>query len=323
MQKRRQVCTTDGKPDFDPSLFSVCHYLSLEEPLSQKKVAQELDLNESKVSRLAKQARRKRFLRLVFDPPVDWSLQERLRSRLSSRGVHTVVVAETAEAVGHAAARWFEKHAKSGQAIVLDGGKTVSRFVESLARNALENMEIVPICADPASYEASAYELMTRMAMKYPVKVKCQKLPFWRSQHLDKIHKRVRACARRASFIFLGTGPWKEPFTALRFVQHLGLDHRKLERKYHARVSAAVGYCAISSRGRHVRIEEIDARLPRSLEFNDLRRMAAGTRCKCVLLASGAEKCQAILAVLSAGVCNTLITDRDLATKLLGHLENP
>lgn len=323
MRKRGQVRNVDGNLDYDPSLFAVCHHLSLDEPHSQKEIARELNLHESKVSRLAKQARAQRFLRSVFAPPIDQRLQDQLRRSLLPRGVRKVLVAETAEAVGHTAARWFEKHARSGQGVVLDGGKTVGSFVESLARNVFENMEIVPICADPASYEASAYELMTRMAMKYPVKVKCQKLPFWRSRHLRSIHEQVRKRARRARFVFLGTGPWKDPFTALRFVEHLGLNHRTLERKYQARVCAAVGYCAVSSDGRHVPIKEIDERLPRSLEFGDLRRLAGGTRCNCVLLASGAEKCQAILAVLAAGVCNTLITDRDLASRLLARLKKP
>jgi DNA-binding transcriptional regulator LsrR (DeoR family) len=243
-----------------------------------------------------------------------------LEHRVAGFGVRRVEVVGCAHSVGHAAARFFEREAKSGQTLVLDGGKTVGAFVEALASHAFERMTIIPICADPASCEIAAYELVTRVAVKYPIAGTCEKLPYWHGPHLDEIHDRIRRRARKADFVILGAGPWQRHYTALDFVKHLGLDSEAIYAKYRGRVCGVVGYCAVARDGHHVTLKEIDERLPRSLDFDDLKRMAESNRCRCILVAAGARKVEAVTAVLAARVVNTLILDRRLATCLLTRL---
>src|SRR5262249_49496926 len=161
----------------------------------------------------------------------------------------------------------------------------------------------IPLAADPPSYVVSAYELMTRMAVKYPAQVRCEKLPYLQGALLNGIHRKVREKARSADFVFLGVGPWDRPFTALAFVRRLGEDPEQLGRKY-SEVACMCGYCALDRAGGHIPLREVEAKMPRALTFRQLRRLAGGDRCQVVLLAATLEKLDAVLTALRAGVCN-------------------
>lgn len=292
--------------------------LRYEEKRSEKEIAKALRVSNSTVSRYLNYARQIGLVHIAVSPRPNIALGKQLEGYVAGFGVSKVIVAGTSlPAVGQAAARLFEACGKRRVTAVLDGGLTLSSFVEALFPGVFEQVTIVPICADPASYPVSAYELMARMATKYPV-AHCMKLPHLKGKLLEPLHRSARKAAEQADFIFLGTGPWQGGFTALNFVRHLGLNPNRLRSKYR-RVAGVCGYCALDAAGKQIAMREVDRRLPRSLTFPQLRRMAS-SGCTVAVLAASGKKLKPLLAVLMARMCNTLILDEELATVLLDRV---
>ena len=305
----------------DAALYRACALYCDDPPMRQKEIATALGLSEKKVSALLNRARREGLVRHVFCPPaVDCELRG-LPERLHQAGVRKlIVVPDGIQSVGSAAARFFEEHGSDGTTVVLDGGKTVASFVHSLISNVFANLRIIPICADPASYAASAFELATHMAAKYPTGTVVDKIPFWPGGRLDRVANSICRRSRSARFVFLGAGPLEKGYTALDFVDHLGLPREGIQKKYRRKVQAFVGYCALDDSGHHRKIREIDRRLRRTLNFPDLQHLARRSHVHTVVLASGTRKADAVAAVLAARICNTLIIDQSLAGRLLKRL---
>jgi DNA-binding transcriptional regulator LsrR (DeoR family) len=303
--------------------LQVCE-LRYHKEMRQKDIAAKLNVSPATVTRDLEFALERKFVRFKLDPPHHLDLAHRLEEKLATEGIRRVIVAPVpwsnlghaaARNVGHAAARFFEAKASNGETVVLDGGHTVSSFVDSLAGGDFENLSIIPIAADPPSYEVSAYELMTRMAVKYRG-ARCQKLPFQTGALLDPSRFAIIEKAKKADFVFLGTGPWAVGNTALDFVSHLGLTPESI-RELHPTVACMCGYLGIDHHGRPVTLRaDVTSRLQRSLEFEDLVALSAGA-CHVVLLAATEQKAQAVISDIRARICNTLVLDEKLADALL------
>lgn len=286
------------------------------EHLSQKEIAKQLKISPASVSRLLRYGRDVGLVRVSICPPNHLQRARQLRTMLGKYGVRDIVVAGTARKhVGCAAAAYFETHGASGDIVVLDGGLTVGAFVDAFPTGVFRAMTLVPICADPPGYDASACELAARLSTKFSEPTR-KSIPQYRGrERLDKIYSEVVAIAHAARFVFLGTGPWRPGFTAMEFIEYLGLDPRKVrQRKRH--IVALCGYCAIDRDGRHVPLKPVDEKMPRSLQFEDLRALAQSDKCWVILLAHSDEKRDAVLSVMKARLCNTLIIDEELANAL-------
>jgi DNA-binding transcriptional regulator LsrR (DeoR family) len=299
-------------------LFRVCGMWSQEPELKNNEIARRLRIPAKRVTMLVQRAKSLGYIRRVFTPPARKQMEDELRERLAAIAVRRVfVVPGEAAGVGHAAARYFEARGRNRAGVVVDGGQTVAAFVQALRSFAFQRLTITPIAADPASYATSAFELTLRMAAKYPDRVRLNRLPSWSQGRLKELIERIQRDARSASFVFLGVGPWQQGFTALDFVEHLGLDAAQLYDKYRSEVVAAAAYCPLGANGGGVAIDEIDCRMPRSLSLSDLRTMAASAKKHVVMLAASAAKEQAVRSALRACACNTLIVDDRLAAALL------
>jgi DNA-binding transcriptional regulator LsrR (DeoR family) len=101
-------------------------------------------------------------------------------------------------------------------------------------------------------------------------------------------------------------------------MRHLGLDLDRIRATY-TQIACLSGYYPLDEHGGPIRMPELEERLPRTLRFEDLKALALGDRCRSILVAAGAEKARAVAGVVEAGLCNTLVADRDLALELL-HL---
>jgi DNA-binding transcriptional regulator LsrR (DeoR family) len=284
--------------------------------LKQNEIAARLGISQSTVTRDLEFALDRGFVRMTLHPPPDLETAQALQKILVTEGIRRVVLIRgSASSVGQAAARFFEEHAQNQATVVLDGGWTVSFFVESLGGGEFEGCSIVPIAADPPSYEISAYDLITRMAVKFRGSVTA-KLPHLRGSFLDESRAAIVEKAKRANFVFLGTGPLVPGNTALDFVQHLGLSPEEV-RTCHPNVACMCGYLAFDEAGRPIPLyEKLTDRLQRALEFDDLVTLAAGD-CHVVLLASSEAKLPAVMSVIKARICNTLIVNDDLGAALL------
>jgi DNA-binding transcriptional regulator LsrR (DeoR family) len=282
-------------------------------------IAKELKCSAATVGREINFALERKYVRITLHPPFELSIGQELEWLLEPRGIrHVIVTNGSARDVGHAAARFFEEAAHDHATIVLDGGHTVSHFVESLAGGDFEGFRIIPVASDPPSYEVSAYELMTRMAVKYRG-ARCEKLPYLRGEVLDKSRERIIEEARNADFVFLGTGSLEPGNTALEFVVHLGLSPAEVHAA-HPNVECMCGYLAIDECGQSVALAPaLASRLQRALEFEDLIELARSD-CRVVLLASSEKKIQAVVTVLRAGLCNVLVINDELGASLVKQL---
>lgn len=296
--------------------------LYCEQDLKMKEIAKKLGCSAGKVTKLIQLAHHIGLLRTTVHPPEDLALSARLVESLQHAEVSlrsVIVAVGRYGSVGQYAAHHFERSGRSGCTVVLDGGQTVADFVASLAQDRFRNMTLVPISADPPSYDASAYELVTRMAMKLPTGVRCAKLPHFRGKRLEAVHQGVQARASQADFVFLGAGPWKKRFTALDFVYHLGLEPSTIRARY-PHVACACGYHALDNDGREVAMPEIDQLMPRALTFEALQERARSPVCQVVLLAASRKKAKTVQVVLRARLCNTLIVDEELAVDLIKRI---
>jgi DNA-binding transcriptional regulator LsrR (DeoR family) len=288
--------------------------------VSQKQIADRLGVHPSTVSRLLAEARSRGLVHFTLCPPLDLDLARQLREHLDGSTVREALVSPPGRtAVAMSAARYFEQVVgRSNMTIVLDGGFTVRDFVDGLKPGLYQRVTIAPIASDPPSYDVGAYELMTRLSIKYPVHVCCLKPPLRLDPVLQADHEAVRRAAADADVVVLGAGPLLPRFSALEFMRHLGLDLDHIRSAY-TRIACLSGYYPMDEHGRPVRMPELEDRLPRTLRFDDLKAMAGGGRCRSILMAAGAEKARAVAGVIEAGLCNTLLADRDLALELL-HL---
>src|SRR5262249_16469367 len=102
------------------------------------------------------------------------------------------------------------------------------------------------------------------------------------------------------------------------------IDPDRLCREY-SEVVAVCGYCALKASGDPVHIPQIDrTRMPRALDFDDIRLLARSSTSKVVVVLAGAEKLDALLAVLNPGMVTTIVIAEGLAASLLERLhENP
>ena len=191
------------------------------------------------------------------------------------------------KAVGQTAARYFEELARPGCTVVLDGGYTISEFVDALSMGTLSQATIIPVATDPPSYNVSAFELMTRMAGRIEQST-CLKLPYASSEFLEPFFAKARAAAQHADFVFIGAGPWSHGFTALEFLGHLGADPTVLKNKIR-QIVAVSAYHPIDGAGQRVTIPMLDT-LRYALDFNDFQILARSQESHVCLLAAGAQK---------------------------------
>ncbi len=284
--------------------------------LPQKEVARQLGVSPATVSRLLQSARDEGIVRITIHPPLDIDLSQRLQQKLAPLGVrHVCVAGEGQSSVGQAAARFFDANIEPGATVVVDGGRTIERFVDALPSGGVAGLTVIPIATDPPSYSVSAYELMTRLASKFDRAVK-RKLPYSLHKQLDQIYDECRAAARQADIVLLGCGPWASGYTALDFLHHLGFDPSEAARR-HPHVVGVCAYQPLSATGELVVAPEIHDSMRHALTGADLQELSEDADRAVCLLAAGAAKRDAVRGVIAARMCNALFVDCELAEALL------
>jgi len=293
----------------------------LSEGKSQVEIARVLGKAPATINRRKQDAVACGVLRLAFHPPRIVALEFELTRLLAPFGVRSVLV--FADHVAAGAARFFEEAIRDRKlsTVVLDGGRTISCFVDFLADALLTPLRVLPLCADPPSYLASAYESMTRLKTMFPHLVECEKLPHLVTPVLRQEHRRIQQVAARADIVLLGCGPWEADFTASEFVRNLGMVPSRIRNKF-KNVSSVCGYCALTDCGVHVPLAEVDVLMPRSLSFTAIRALARQRDKHVVLLAGTATKTHAVMDAVRGRMPNTLILDENLAGSLCNHAKN-
>ena len=297
-----------------PMLLGLCELVCTGR-LHLQDAAMKLGISLPKASRLKREAEDLNILCTKYYPPQEAILEAKLQGYLRRYGFCEVRVCKAS--VPQMAARYFEENVESGHTVILDGGSTVRDFVDSLRGESAGNLRVVPICADPPSYEASSHELSVVMAAKYQSLRYRVRVPYSLSSGLRRDQRMAEQIARKADFVFLGVGPWRRKFTALEFVRHLGYDPETL-RQRHRNVKAVCGYYGIDGGGNQVFLKGIDDVMPRALPFGELLNLARKEKnTRVVLLARSRAKVAAVKCAIRARIANRLIVDEDIAISLL------
>jgi DNA-binding transcriptional regulator LsrR (DeoR family) len=305
------------------------HY---EDGLKQKEIVRKLNeiarkayITRFKVCRLLKVARKRKWFRLsVIGLPAE-STTERLGTRLREEfAIKDLVVNGQSRAdAGRAAAMYFHDYSRDRTTVVLDGGRSISAFVDSLRVGTRVGLTLIPFCADPATDPLSADEMVTRMALKYCDDVQWKRLPQQPGgPYHSNIMKEIRLVARGAGFVLLGVNGFEreEDFGAFPWIPHMGYRTRDVKKESKG-VVAICGNLGIDEHGKRASLGEIEKRMTWALDFDDLVHLAARRSCIVAVLAAGAKKAKAMSCVLKARIVNTLVIDEALARELLRHLD--
>lgn len=305
--------TTDSLTD--ESLFKLAKFIYVE-GRSQKEAAELLQVSPSTVSRAIQQCRDSGLIQVIIHPPQNVALTQALMSHAPSTGIREFMVVHGGrEGVGQRAAGILFQLVNKGDLVVLDGGQTISEIVLSLPSDSTRQVSVAPIAADPASYDVSAYEMMAIFRTRFRL-ARSVRLPHRFSPMLKRAITEAKREAKAARFVFIGAGPWSEGHTAQQFVHHLGIDPKQLTKRY-PQIAAVAGYVPLDSRGRAVKVADIDKELPRALGYRELRTMAGDPEKVVVLVASGASKVEALRIVMKARIVNRVILDVSLAKAIL------
>jgi DNA-binding transcriptional regulator LsrR (DeoR family) len=295
--------------------LTICE-LYFNEGLSYRQIRGRTGWSEATISRAITDAKKEKIVQIAIRPPLNHQQGVQLEDEFRDKGIRRVIVASRYGTVAQAAAGFFETEGRSSMTVVVDGGKTVRDFVLELSDRIFDALTIIPIGADPPSYETSAFEIMTLFAFKIP-NARRGPLPNHKRLRLIPILESIRADARQAEFVFLGAGPWKPDYTASEFVKHLGFEPAEM-RSENPDIACVCGYCAMNAVGVPVALPaDLEDMMPRALDFGDLQQLAKTQGRTVALLAAGTEKCDTVRTVVMAKICNTLIIDGPLAAGLL------
>lgn len=302
-------------------ILATLHYVHR---IDQKDIAQIVGIKPPAVSRGIKRAKEKGFIQFGVAPPLEKSISAQLETRLAAAfGIRKVLVTAHPghDRVGYAAAAHFSNCVGAKATLVLDGGKTVEKFVEGLVQKAHCSLTVVPIAADPPSYDFSALEWMVRLSTKWK-DCRLVKIPHLAnlkpSEPLTRRLRDVQEVARTADVIVLGIGPWRKGCTAQDFIGDLGLAVEDFPQA----TRALCGYFALNAEGANVPLEDLEKLMPHAIDFQTLQALAGDPSKHVMLLAASAEKAEAVQLALKARICNTVVIDLPLASSLANAVES-
>jgi deoxyribonucleoside regulator len=308
----------------------------------QNKIAAELKLTISKVSRLIQQAKRRGYIQISYRFPDCVDLASRLIDRFGLRDALVIPVErelsadETKVRLGVAAAAYFEKHAMDNMRVGLSCGLTLYHMVNSLRPGLYRDLKLYPLATEvtPQFVDINPNTLVGMMAAKYRPNVEAYSLHATvetdtpsGSEVRQRLIGRMAEVFKQANDVDIalisigeiysrdGANSPEPPnvpgFNAL--LTYLGVAEELL------RESGAVGeinYQLFDDTGRQVSLrEEISNLTDRAVSLSRLRELCRGR--KVIAIAGGQRKLGAIRGALRGGFFNILVTTDLVATQLL------
>jgi DNA-binding transcriptional regulator LsrR (DeoR family) len=316
------------------------------EGLTQERVARELGLSQSSVSRLLERARREGIVKAHIEPPRLLKLEAELRDQLAVRGIHTVHIVpggggKNTENLGLAGARTLatllSEVQESTIRMAMSCGDTllavVENFLNLLAMDAelarclrQKKLELYPsaLYADSrleACYPHTIVSILAIMMKRrddtldieahipsLPPDFYTKLAPEEMESYSSRYHiKDMMEYAKQSKIFLLGIGDLKNK-TYDRIQEQLGIHINK------DKFVSESNYIPICKDG--TQHKEIEDKLI-AIKIDDFRRIAKQQDCYVVAIAGGEHKREAIEAALAKPYFNVLVTDERVARYLL------
>ncbi len=311
-----------------------CLELYYRQGRSQKDIAAALGVSAATVSRLLKRAMDEGFVRVELDLPRIQELETGLTERFGLRDAVVVTAGgrgDVREALGVAAARYFEKAADHGRQVGLSCGSTLYQTVRALRERRLRDLALYPLSGESTLrlVDISPNTLVGMMAAKYRPHVTAYALPV---QHLlslrdiererrrllrDAEVQKIYEAAQNVDIALVGIGQIAEQtpgFCSL--AETYGVSVRRLRE---LGVVGEINYQPFDADGRLVDRPELRVLMRRMLAVTGERLQALSRRedRHVVAVAGGRAKVEAIRGALRGRFVNVLVTDEDVAAALL------
>jgi DNA-binding transcriptional regulator LsrR (DeoR family) len=310
-----------------------CLQLYYRDGRSQKDIAAALGVSAATVSRLLKRAFDDGLVRVELDLPRAPELETRLIGQFGLRDA--VVIAsggrgDVKEALGAAAAAYFEKVARDRMRVGLSCGFTLYQTIRQLRERRFRDLEIYPLSGESTLTLVDLFPntLVGMMAAKYRPHVRAYALPV---QHLTSLRDidrerrrllrdpevlRIYELARDIDIALVGIGLIGDQtpgFCSL--AESYGVSVRRLRQ---LGVVGEINYQPFDARGAVVDEPELRALMRRILSVEAHRLQALSRReDRCVVaVAGGRPKVDAVLGALRGRFMNVLVTDEDCAAAL-------
>jgi deoxyribonucleoside regulator len=311
-----------------------CLQLYYRQGQSQKDIAVALGVSAATVSRLLKRAFDDGLVRVELDLPRTQELETTLLQQFGLRDA--VVVAsggrgDTREALGSAAALYFEKVGRDGMRVGLSCGFTLYQTIRHLRERRFRDLELFPLSGESTLKLVDLFPntLVGMMAAKYRPHVQAYALPV---QHLISLHdiererrrllrdpdvRRIYEAAQEIDIALVGIGLIGEQtpgFCAA--AEAYGVSVRRLRQ---LGVVGEINYQPFDAQGGIVDRPELRVLMRRILSVEGSRLQALSRRDDryVVAVAGGRAKVEAVRGALRGRFMNVLVTDEDCAAALL------
>jgi DNA-binding transcriptional regulator LsrR (DeoR family) len=313
-----------------------CLRLYYRQGKSQKDVAETLGVSAATVSRLLKRAFDDGLVRVELDLPRTQELEAALVERCGLRDAVVIAAGgrgDVREALGAAAAAYFEKVTAHGMRIGVSCGATLFQMIRALRERRLRDLALYPLSGESTLklVDLSPNTLVGMMAAKYRPHVTAYALPV---QHLaslrevererrrllrDQEIRRIYEAAQSVDVALVGIGQIAEQtpgFCSL--AESYGVSVRRLRQ---LGVVGELNYQPFDADGRIVDRSELRLLSHRvlSVEGDRLQALARRDDRSVVAIAGGRAKVDAVRGALRGKFVNVLVTDEDCARGLLGR----
>ena len=317
-----------------------CVWLRYKDPkITQREIANQLNLSEARVSRLLDRANKEGMLEitLTVNPPRISTLENEMRQHFEL--FDAVVIPHTGDdrdvrrSLGIAAAKYFEWLAKEDSRVAVGSGTTLTQMVENLTPRKFRSLKLYPLAAMELGLQPNAAEvveffpnaLVAAMRAKYGGSVQAfnfQVAPVGRD--LDEQEKMkvleqngIRDLfeeAKNADIFLVGIGTFKRiGYRAEAVLRYYNTDIEELKRL----ALGQINFQPFNSEGVLLKefkgISNIIA-----VTIDHLQKMSRSPSKHVIAVAGGREKIEAIRASLSPIRCyDILITDEVVAEAVL------
>ncbi len=317
-------------------------YYNQDRELSQAEVADKLEINPTKVSRLLREAQSEGIVRVEIIPPRLQRLELELMDAFGLRDAVVVPSGDVGayEAIGQAAAEYFTRIAQDNISVGLGPGFTIQKMIEYLRALPFTGHRLYPLSSESTSVISHFYpsQLANLMMTKYKdvgrVSAYAYRIPtrpadehdlpayraFMDFLFKDQAFTRLMDQARAADIMILGVGAADHPGPALSaFFKSYHLDPVELMNRG---VVGMINYQFLDAEGRLLTAKEIpdlgiiEASLVR-ISLDDVKKAARTFGRSIIGIAGGSFKTKALRAALRGGYINVIITDVNVAEKLL------
>jgi DNA-binding transcriptional regulator LsrR (DeoR family) len=302
----------------------------------QNEIAKQLGLTTSTVSRALTRARQ--FVELKYSVPGNEELEGKLLLKFGLKDAMAVETGSSEQAVsivGQAAAKYFRINVNSGDRVAVSCGETLLEMVKGIPHQSslILTVSQLSIEGDPNSIHQAPAALVGLLRSKLSsesVAAGVQLPPCgtvsadreFRAKLRDSAFlEEMRKRALDSNFVFIGVAPVSKTTVQAKSFQAIK-DRTVTSALSHAikklRICGEINNRLFDEKGqdRTDEIPELANYFINVLDLDDLRNMSR-RGAKIVLIATGIGKVDAIRVALQTGIANVIVTDREVAMRLI------